>query len=55
MARRNNQPSEESNKTRYFARAIKRILRVTFWLFMLFLLIMFIVWAVPKVWNWALG
>ena len=53
--KRNFPPSEESNKTRYFARALRRILRVTFWLFVLFLFIMFIVWAVPRVWHWALG
>ena len=48
-------PSREAETTRYYARAVKRIISVAFWLFILFLLVMGIIWAVPKIWSWALG
>jgi hypothetical protein len=47
--------SKESKTTKYYVRAIKRISAVALWLFILFCLVMFIIWAVPKVWHWALG
>ncbi len=53
--RRKMKPSREANLSGYIARLIKRMSKIVFWLFILFLLIMAIIWAVPKVWNWALG
>jgi len=47
--------SRESKTTKYYIRALKRITTVVFWLFILFLVVMAIIWAVPKVWHWALG
>lgn len=55
MARRHRHSSQEAKATRYYARAIRRFISVTFWLFVLFLLVMGIIWAVPRVWYWALG
>jgi preprotein translocase subunit SecG len=48
-------PSKESRKTKYYVRALKRISSVAVWLFILFCIVMFIIWAVPKIWHWALG
>lgn len=53
--RRKMRPSKEAIKSAYITRLIKRMSKNIFWLFILFLLIMAIIWAVPKVWNWALG
>jgi hypothetical protein len=47
--------TKEAGHTKYYVRALKRITMVVGWLFVLFLVVMFVVWAVPKVWNWALG
>ncbi|MFH1839871.1 MAG: hypothetical protein ABH849_01860 [Nanoarchaeota archaeon] len=55
MAHPKRKASQESRTTKYWVRALRRIARVVFWAFILFLLIMVVVWAVPKVWHWALG
>lgn len=47
--------SREANKTKYYARAVKRLIRLCLWAFLLFVVVMAIIWAAPRVWNWALG
>ena len=47
--------TKEAHFNRYLVRVIKRLTKVASWFFILFLLVMAIVWAIPKVWNWALG
>lgn len=47
--------SAESRTTKYWARMIKRLTKLLFWLFILYLLVMGLIWAVPKIWQWALG
>jgi len=47
--------SKESRAMRYYVRAVKRFTTLAFWVFIAFCIVMGIVWAVPKVWNWALA
>lgn len=47
--------SDESKKTKYFVRAIKRITKVLISLFILFLVISGIVYLAPKIWQFAIG
>ena len=47
-------PTILTKNIRYIIRTIKRVTRFTYWLFFLFLTIMFVVWATPKIINWAL-
>ncbi len=48
-------PSKESLWMGYFRRLIKRVIKVVLSLFILFLIVMGIIWAIPRVMNWALG
>ena len=47
--------SRESNKTKYYKRALKRFIWVVVYLFILYSVVMGIIWAAPKIWHWALG
>ena len=49
------QMSSEAKTTGYYTRMIKRFIKLAICLFGLFLVISFIVWAVPKIWYWAVG
>ena len=48
-------PTKEALLTRYWARLIKRAIKVVLLLFVLFLIVMGVIWAIPRVLSWALG
>jgi len=48
-------PSKESQKTGYYIRFTKRIIKLLIALFILYVVIIGIIWSVPKLWYWALG
>ena len=47
--------SEEAKKTKYYVRAIKRLIILVVWLFIFFLVIMGIIYLAPKVWHLVFG
>ncbi|MCX6741988.1 MAG: hypothetical protein NTX24_02315 [Candidatus Pacearchaeota archaeon] len=51
--RHRHKPSKEAEKTRYYARAIKRIVVLLIWLFVLFVIVMGIIWGIPKIWHFV--
>lgn len=53
--RQEKKPSKEALRTRYYVRAVKRIVKLVWWLFVLFVIVMAVIWAIPRVLNWALG
>jgi hypothetical protein len=46
--------SNESRTTKYYQRFIKRLIVLALLGFVLFMVIMAIIWAVPRIWHWAL-
>lgn len=57
MSRRHHglKQSKESKTTKYWVRAMKRIIKVLIWLFILFVIVMGLVYIVPKIWHFVLG
>ena len=47
--------SKEARRTKYYIRAIKRIIRLVFWLVLLFLIVMGLIYIVPKIWTFVFG
>ncbi len=53
--RKHGRKTQSASYLEYSGRQIKRVGFVILGLFILFVIIMAIVWAVPRLWNWALG
>jgi hypothetical protein len=53
--RRRNRKTKSAAYMEYSVRQIRRVAFIVIGLFLLFVVIMGIIWAVPRVWNWAMG
>jgi hypothetical protein len=47
--------TKSASHLEYTGRQIRRVAFIIMGLFILFVIIMAIVWAVPKIWHWAIG
>ncbi|MBS3123259.1 hypothetical protein J4437_01350 [Candidatus Woesearchaeota archaeon] len=53
--RHHHKMSRSGSFLEFVVRQTKRVAIVAVALFLLFVIVMVIIWAAPKVWNWALG
>lgn len=55
MAKNHGKKTQSASRLEYTVRQTRRVAFVVIGLFILFVIVMAIVWAVPKIWRWALG